>query len=812
MHSLHFKSMKNFVRSVASIVLVFAFLFNSLPSVNACGPFTVDPLFSFTKHGEYPLANYTNGKVGVVPNSYGRISLFVFYRQLNNAPLSGNEQKQVVEAIEHRIGNYIPDGATAPSGNSQNESSNVPDFFTNWTNARAKILSDKTNITTEKSVPSLYLYYENCLGDAFNTAAKTLETRVAKFGVNDATKEWLNGQDAVFSNCGSEGKIPEAAPPNAPEWLVKDRNYQIAAALFYAMKMPEARTQFEQIAADANSPWNKTARFLVARTFIRQASFIEAADGAQDEAARTAQEAKIRSEKAALLQKAAAQLRDVNADASMSEFHNSARKLLDLVKFRLDAAGRQKELDKILSAPTENTNIYNDLTDFVWLLDKPDSDARQTGIEADEKEAKAAGKEYNYDYKLKLRDLPPSVREGDLTDWLFTYQSVDGYAHAFEKWKQTGKASWFVNAISHADKTSAQKAELLSEAAKTPKNSAAYATVRYHQIRLLLADDKRSEAKKLLDEILAENFQNFPVSTQNKFLAERLILAENLAEFLKYAPRKAATFVWSDDGNEGGDDLKDDKDLQPWTNRAMFDEDSVAFMNEKMPLAALREAALNEQLPDHLKKFLVTAVWTRAVLLGNEPIAREFASLASRYAKEYAPLMTNYTNAATPADREAAALLVILNNPVIQPYVPVGFGRENSPPTSIDSIRGNWWCAESQTDADNARYDHYGFVYPEVYPNFLTAEQTATAAREQKQIQTSGNSATYLARRAVEFAKRNPTQTQTPEILHLAVRSTRYGCTDANTLQYSKAAFDILHKQFPKSPWTAKTPYYFGDK
>ncbi len=803
--------MKNFARSVAALIPVFAFMFNNLPTVKACGPFTVDPLFSFTKHGEYPLESYANGRVGVVPNSYGRISLFVFYRQLNNAPLSGNEQKQVVEAIQHRIGSYVSDSAAVQADNSENQSPDVPDFFTKWTNARAKILTDKTSIATEKSVPSQYYYYTNCLSDAFDTAAQTLEDRVGKFGVNDNTKNWLTGQDAVFSNCGNDGKMPADAPENSPEWLVKDRQYQVAAALFYAMKMPEARTRFEQIAADTNSVWNKTAKFLVARTYIRQASFIEPADTA-DEIERTAQEAKIRAEKSALLQKAVEQLRAVQADASMSEFYNSAHKLLDLVKFRMDAAGRQKELDKILSAPTEDSNIYNDLTDFVWLLDKPESDARQIGSEADEKEAKAAGKEVDYDYRLKLRDLPENVREGDLTDWLFTYQSVDGFAHAYEKWKQTRQSSWFVNAISHAAKNAAQKAELLNEASKTPKNSAAYATVRYHQIRLLLADDQRPAAKKLLDEILADNFQNYPISTQNKFLGQRMILAENLSEFLKYAPRKAATFVWSDDGNEGGDDLKDDQDLQPWETRQMFDEDSVAFFNEKMPLLVLREAALSEQLPDYLKKFLIAAVWTRAILLGNEQIAREFAPLVSRYAKEFAPSMANYTNAANPIDREAAGLLAILNNPVIQPYVPIGYGRENSPPETIDSIRGNWWCAAIQADTGNNRFDHYGFVYPEVYPDFLTTEQTAAAAREQKQIQTSGNSATFLSRRAVEFANRNPTHPNAPEILHLAVRSTRYGCTDGETGKYSKQAFTILHSRYPKSPWTAKTPYWFGDK
>ncbi len=802
--------MKNIIRFCVSAALVFAFLFNSLPTANACGPFTVDPLFSFTKHGEYPLASFTTGKVGVVPNTYGRISLFAFYRQLKDTPLTANEQKQVVEAIQRRIGIYTSDGESLSPANAPNQTSDATDYYTVWTNARARVLADKTEISTEKRDPNAYSVYDNCLKDSFNVAAKTLETRIAKYGANDLTKEWLNGQDAVFSNCGGEGTIPANVGANAPEWLVKDRQYQIAAALFYAGKFPEARNNFEQIAADKNSVWSKTAKFIVPRTYIRQASFIESTENPENEEARQAQETKINAEKSRLLQNALTQLKNISTDASMNDFHDSARKLLDLVKFRLDANGRQRELAQILAESKENANIYNDLTDYIWLLDKPQSDASQIGAERDEKEAQAANRKYDYDYKLKLRDLPANVRENDLTDWLYTYQAVDGFAHAYEKWQETKSRQWLVNAISHADKTAAQTAELLSEAAKIQRNSAGYATVRYHQIRLLLETDKRADAKKILDEMLNDNFQNYPISTQNKFFAQRMILAENLAEFLKFAQRQAATFVYSDDANEEGEDLKNDKTLLPWKNRTMFDEDSTAFFNEKMPLSMLREAALSPQLPEYLKKFLVSAVWTRAFLLGNKQIEQEFTPLMTRYSKEFAPTLSKYANAADPLDRESAALLVILNNPVIQPYVPIGFGRDNSPPEVIDSIRGNWWCAEDEATKDDSSYDHYEYVYPKNYPNFLTATQTADAVREHQQIVASGNSATFLARRAVEFANKNPNHPNTPEILHLAVRATRYGCTDAATLNYSKQAFDILHKKYPKSPWTAKTPYFFG--
>lgn len=798
--------MKNSILFIVSAALVFAFFLSNLPLANACGPFTVDPLFSFTKHGEYPLNAFAGGRVGVVPGTYGRMSLFVFYRHLNGLPFDADEQKKVVAALKTRIGIYQADGDNTSA---ENDSEVAPDYFENWKTARAKVLPGDTKIENEKQIDDSYQYFTNCLANSFKTAAKTLDARIAAYGLNENVKEWVKGQDAVFSNCGAHGAMPESLNGNYPEWLAKDRAYQIAAAKFYATDFPAATADFEQIAADANSAWNKTAKFALARTYIRQASLIEVSDKITVEAEKKAAEEQKRKAEIELLRNAEIQLRTILSDASMTDFHKSAQGLLNLVEYRSDLTARRKQLAETLSEKAENQNIYNDLTDYIWALETPEMEAKEKGEEIDRKAAEDAGKEYDYDYELKLRDLPESERADDLTDWLFTYQAQDGFAHAYEKWKQTRKLHWLVAAISEIDQNANQLSELLSEAKKIKHDSPAFATVRYHQIRLLLANDKRAEAKQLLNEVFSASFKNLPVSAQNDFFAERMIVAENLDEFLKFAQRRAATFVWSDDFNEEGDDLKSDKDLQSWTNRTMFDEDSVAFFNEKMPLSVLRQAALSPQLPEHLKRFLVIAVWTRAFALGNESVEREFTPLMSRYAPEFSPLFSKYANASNKTDREAAGLAAILSYPVIQPYVPVGYGREDSLPTTVDSNRGNWWCAEDKAGEEHSKYDRYEFTYPNEYPNFLTKNQSSEAVREREQLKTLGNSATFLARRAVEFANHNLDFRQTPEILHLAVRATRYGCGDKETTNYSKQAFTILHKRYPQSVWTKKTPFWF---
>jgi hypothetical protein len=61
----------------------------------------------------------------------------------------------------------------------------------------------------------------------------------------------------------------------------------------------------------------------------------------------------------------------------------------------------------------------------------------------------------------------------------------------------------------------------------------------------------------------------------------------------------------------------------------------------------------------------------------------------------------------------------------------------------------------------------------------------------------------------LEWARVHPQDPRVPEALHLVVRATRYGCTDDATGAVSRAAFTLLHRHYPKSPWTTKTSLWF---
>ena len=140
------------------------------------------------------------------------------------------------------------------------------------------------------------------------------------------------------------------------------------------------------------------------------------------------------------------------------------------------------------------------------------------------------------------------------------------------------------------------------------------------------------------------------------------------------------------------------------------------------------------------------------------------------------------------------ATLYILRTPGVSPFVRDGLARV-SPMSRIDDFRDNWWCGSSASAS----------LTP---PAFLDASQVTAAAAERDKF---GRSGWYvLGNRVLAWAKDSPNDPDLPEALALAVRATRFGaCNGESTKEISGAAFRILHRRFPNSPWTKKTPYYY---
>lgn len=761
------------------LIVVFALLSMLLcfeRPVNACGPFARYAIFTYDKHPDFPLQNFARGQLGVLKQDYARSYLYVAYRYMNGMSFSTAEQAALTSLWRERFDYDWHD--------------TVEEGKTRWLAARKKVSSAGADPEIESfraTGREQYDSFLNCTNDAFESAARTLEERVRQFGAESAeVRDWLQAQDKVFSNCGSGEIIPEAATTSASV-IRADRAYQIAAAKFYAMKFDEARADFERIAGDSSSPWHETARYLVARSLIRKASLGE--------------EAKRKE----ALAEAESELKRTLNDIKQGPLHESAERLLNLVRLRLRPEERLRELSQSLMKKEPNADLKQELWDYTILLDKYLGSEDEPVDENVKKSAETA-----------ITD--------DLSDWLRTFQAEDraSYERSLDRWRKTDSQAWLVAALSKAGARDADTSSLIAAASRLNASSPAYATASFHLVRLLLEANDRAGARSRLDAIF-QNQSVLPPSAVNQFLHQRMLLATTLEEFLRYAQRRPSAFSWGDDGREipiEEKELNADAELKQLAGLTLFDEDSVQIMNERLPLSLLQEAATSRTLPEHLRRRVALAAWTRAVLLGDLETGKALAPVLAALAPEMKALLAEYSNAATAANASAVALYTLLKFPGLRPYVDSNVGRF-TPLSRRDIYRDNWWCDRRPAAAENSEAEGEGAgedgtaaktAQSKAEPlqlEFMSAAQSAAAEKESARLLSLGTAPNYLARETVEWANRMPANARIPEALHLAVMATRYSCTDKETGPLSRAAWQLLHSRYKNTAWAKRTPYWF---
>lgn len=745
------------------VAILLAIVLLNCPTALACGPFTLEAIFVHTVHPTYPLAQYAAGRIGVVQPSYARSYLYTAYGYLSGRNFSPAEQKAMVELWKERL--------------EFNSGTALEDWSKGWLEARKKVagVPDRGGIDVyrNREKPNEYESYVNCNQDSFDTAAATLNERITKYGAdNPVLQGWVAAQDVVFSNCNSGAAIPDPLPATDDALMRADRAYQIAAANFYSTNFDEAKKGFEAIAADSSSPWRRTAPYLVARTLVRKASL-----GAPEQ-------------KQESLAAAESQLAKILADKDRAHLHAAATRLANLVRLRLHPVERVRELGRILISEKPNDNLKQDLWDYTTLLDSVlDIDAPKP---------------------------LPAAGIDDLTDWIGTLQQPDvgSVDHSLERWQATRTDPWLVAALSKVDAKHPKANELVSQALNVRPTAAAFASARFHAVRLLMESGKDDEARTLLDQLLKTNKAQFDESSLNLLRSKRMLLAPSLADFLTYAPRIPAALSWNDDGREiPADDESISNETKALQNQPRFDSDAGTAFNQLFPVALLKDAAKAATLPAPLRRDVAQAAWLRAVIVGDLKTADEMAPILSELVPELSALLDEYLSATTPAEKKFAAIYAWLKFPGLEPIVDIGVGRQE-PLNKQDSYRDNWWCAAAFTgvEQDNEKgIDGPASFVGEIRqpPLFLSPAQQATGRRQWETLDALGAAPNYLSQQVIEWATKNPADSRVPEALHLAVTTTRYGCTDDQTGRWSKAAFDLLHRKYPNSSWAKKTRYWF---
>jgi hypothetical protein len=790
---------------IARISLVFilvAALVIPPPPAFACGPDFTGPNFISATGPEFPYADFARGRLELLQHTYWHEPLYIAYRNLSGKPLTPAELKIFSE----------------PSA--EENAAARKNWLEAWNDTRAKVVGKTAGnfrlqdsgygITRQVDLTGIYLEYYNCLDNAFEFAVRTLTKRVEQFGAQSAVvKDWIVAQDMVFANCSGSGGLPPKSSPaimpaaaNAadPELVRADRAYQIAAAHFYAGQYAMAQQDFEAIAKDSASPYHQLAPYLAARALIRKGS-LDTDDVVYDFGA---------------LAQAETKLRAIIADKDLAEMHDPAQRLLGFVSIRLHRDDRFRELETALANGGSAKTFRQDLTDYLWLLDH--SALTKTVTLPPESGSQPPHKGVTIDEATRLRGA-------DLTDWILTFQQTGdaAFEHSLERWQKTKSLPWLVAALAKVPANNKSAAELSAGAAKISPESPTYITLTFHRLRLLEQSGNRDSARQQLDQFLAERGTALSRSAKNQFFALRMKLATNLQDFLKFAPR------FSNDA-EAYPNPPEGNSTPTSASASHFDVDASVVLTEKLPLRLLEEAAKSTTLPKPLRRDVVIAAWTRAILLDRDATAGELVSTAQEFVPEAAAEFAEYARTTDVESLRFAAVLAILRNPGFRPFVPAGFPRGNlytvGEPgfNKLDNLHDNWWCALTPSP-ENESYgrDYYRMFiklsspFQEIYPEekfpsplFLTADERAIAEKEHAELEAQSAAPNWLGKRALDWANAHPDDPRVPEALHLVVRAWRYGCTEPSGPNYSKAAYDLLHKRYPASEWTKQTPYWFN--
>lgn len=270
------------------------------------------------------------------------------------------------------------------------------------------------------------------------------------------------------------------------------------------------------------------------------------------------------------------------------------------------------------------------------------------------------------------------------------------------------------------------------------------------------------------------------------------------------------------------------------------------------------------------RRVFLSVGWLRSYLLGRWDEVKALLPRMRAAFPELATDIDNITDAWLDSTRRRLVARMLLRAPGLVPRTRWGrgtpqrgrrysagflaldiFSTDNANPND-----GNWWCSPDvgqlkielvkaffaetlyvppssyidywPEDGTGAHYTRNGAVYldPARRRRALQLADRIIAwhpllkdfdAQEMEALSKAESGPRLLSGRAIRWANETGwlsrllgRDERLPETLHLAVRSTRYGCRrDGGHGAYSRTAFRKLHDAYPKSEWTRRTPYWF---
>lgn len=470
--------MKSPTLLLPSLVLVASGAFAE--SATACS-FSEDVSFSSRKKPDLSLAEFAAGRLGVPQPGWARSYLVVAYRHLSGVGLDDEAQRAAVSLWNSRLGL---------------ERGDSPEIALRaWLQARSGVTDEEPGPIRPWGRDDWFAY-ANCTADAFRTAVATMERKRAEDPSCARAEEWVHAQDVVFSNCSATTVwIPPALPAGSASVDRADREWQIAAATFYAGDHDGARDLFLAIGRDITSPWRQLAPYLAARCLIRKGFFSEAKPDPE------------------LLGRAYKELSGLERGAAPG-LASAMRRHLALLARHLSPKERIGPAAQALLVESPGTRFGEDLDLYTRLLDDV------------------------------FGEYPAAVPEesDELTRWIMAFgqEHPNRLPQNVARWRGRKSLPWLAIVSRQASWGDPEAPEILDALSRVSPGSPGEAYFMFHRIRLLAESGEDDAARTLLDHWPDDPaFAGWTSSNQMRGLRGRL--ARTLDEFLVAASRLAAS-------------------------------------------------------------------------------------------------------------------------------------------------------------------------------------------------------------------------------------------------------------------------------
>ncbi|MFN7924281.1 MAG: hypothetical protein U0Q16_29535 [Bryobacteraceae bacterium] len=702
-------------------------LLTSLPATAGARHDFDRAVFFYSFHPDVPMSRFIAGEIGIPEPSHAYIYHFAAYRYFEGKPLTRAEQQRWLAVWKPRAEMNWFGGS---------------DDRQQWLAQRARVKLPAAESKPQYRVRGDFVAEPACAQDAFDTAARTLAARISRFGADSAeVRFWTQGQDVVFAACAGKGYAGlDRAPAAMPVLIRADRDYQIAAALFYASRYDEAISAFRAIAKDPSSQWRVWAPYQVGRTMLARARA-----------------------KQGDLRDAEKQFRAVVADPALRETHAAAERLLIRCVMITDRRAAMARLsERLLNGTWSESDLWMYLDGLEWLAGDPWRRPPKPTVPAGNR--------------------PPDA----LSQWILAFRYGVDASTAISTWKRTGSRAWLYAALWYSRESATP--ELLDAARQLPQP-----VMHYAASRVLLEKGQFDTARELADKAAAQ-LAMLP-SAHNRALQLRAQLSATPEEFARLAARKVvvsssefdpAEWKSHDDRSyweRGADPSEIDKFAA--RRRALrvlprFDDRAADIFNERIPLLILVRLAESGDLPPHIRQELAVVAWLRAVLLSRIEVARRAAPLVAKAIPAVAPAAQRYL--AAPSGQNAA--LVLLELPGARPYVSRGYGRA-LPITECEELGRNWWFRlnEEQMHGIDMPYNRAGSMGRELPSSpllpkrlpFLTDVEQREAAAESEALRSTKGGVQYVSEYTMDALRNNPSRADAPQLLRRLLDGARRG-------------------------------------